>query len=408
MTEIAAYLKEARKSAAGSADRAALRQVEAIGLPTNKLEDWRYTDLRPLRKEPFKTLSDRHAATEIGVPEPLSSWPRLVLLNGHFLPEMSDDLSGTGIELKDAVPAAGPAADGIEALNCVLAGKPFQMTVGSGPEIKGLELTLIFDGTSEQAVHARSFLRLAAKASLDLWIRVVTSGPLGWINLVNQIEVEKDGQVRIFADINPIGSGFVTIADSIRLAEGAQCEHHSIRRSAASLRHNIRVNLAGRRAGIRINGAALAGRHQTLATVTEVSHNAPDASSRQDFRNVAAEKGTASFQGRVVVCAGANGTDAHQSNKNLLIHPSAKATAKPELLIDADDVQCSHGSATGQLDEAAIFYLGQRGIPELRARTLLTNAFLADIFERMPNLAFADFCQSLSDRWLAEHLGSET
>lgn len=407
MTDVAAYLDEARKIAAGTGAVAALKQLEAMGLPTNKLEDWRYTDLRPLRKEPFRALADGGAEAEIAVPESLSSWPRLVLLNGRCLRDASDDLSGTGIDMTQTAPAVDLASDGIEALNFALAGEPFQLNVDAGAETKGLELTLVFDGAPDRAVHTRIQLRLASGTSLDLWVRVVGSGPLGWINLVEKIELEKDSRLRIFMDIDPQSSDFVTIAESIRLAAGARCEHHSIKRSAGSLRHMIRANLAGPRANLMINGAALAGHNQTLATVIEVTHSARDASSQQFFRNVAAKKGSASFQGRIVVCEKADGTDAHQSNKNLLIHPTAKANAKPELLIDADDVQCSHGTSTGQLDEAAIFYLGQRGIPELQARAFLTTAFLADIFERIPDQDFADFCRSQSDPWLANHQGGE-
>lgn len=407
MTDVATYLNEAREIAAGAGAKAAVRQLEAEGLPTNKLEDWRYTDLRPLRKEPFRALTDEGAAVGITVMESLSSWPRLVLLNGRCLTDACDDLSGTGIGITPAAAAFDPACDGIEALNFALADKPLQLTVDAGAETKGLELTLIFDGPSDRAVHTRILLRVASGASLDMWVSLAGSGPLGWINLVEKIELEKDSRLRIFMDIDAQSSDFVTIADSIRLAAGARCEHHSIKRGAGSLRHMIRADLAGPRANLVINGAALAGHDQTMATVTEVTHSAGDASSQQFFRNVAAKKGSASFQGRIVVCEKADGTAAQQSNKNLLLHPTAKANAKPELLIDASDVQCSHGTSTGQLDEAAIFYLGQRGIPELQARAILTTAFLADIFERMPDQDFADFCRRQSDPWLADHQGGE-
>ena len=135
---------------------AALKQLEAMGLPTNKLEDWRYTDLRPLRKEPFRALADGDAEAGIVVPESLSSWPRLVLLNGRYLRDSSDDLSGTGIDIIQAAPVVDSASDGIEALNFALAGEPFQLTVGAKAESKGLELTLVFDGPPDRAAHTRS------------------------------------------------------------------------------------------------------------------------------------------------------------------------------------------------------------------------------------------------------------
>ena len=134
MTDVATYLNEARKIAAGAGAKAALKQLEAMGLPTNKLDDWRYTDLRPLRKELFRALADGGAEAEIAVPESLSSWPRLVLLNGRCLRDTSDDLSGTGINIAQTAPAVDSASDGIEALNFALAGEPFQLTVDAGAE----------------------------------------------------------------------------------------------------------------------------------------------------------------------------------------------------------------------------------------------------------------------------------
>lgn len=406
MTDTAAYANAARGVVSGPAAEAALERFEAIGLPTNKLEDWRYTDLRPLRKGVFKAPGNSPPEAAITLPEPITDWPQLVLLNGRPMSDMSDDLAATGLTVDQSEARAGTPVDGIEALNEALSGQNLAITVAAGAETAKLELTMIFNGASDQAIHVRNWIRVAQGAHLDICLRIISAGQPGWINLVNQFKAEMDSRVRMFFDIAPVTAGFVTLTELIEVEERAHCEHHSLKRGVGSLRHSVRGTLVGSESRFTINGAALAASQQNLATVIEVVHKATNATSQQFFRNVAAGKGTASFQGRIEVREGAAGTDAHQSNKNLLLHRTAKANAKPELLIDTDEVQCSHGTSTGELDPAAIFYMGQRGIPEFEARALLTGAFLADIFERIPNQAFEGFCHNQADPWLADQIGS--
>ena len=122
----------------------------------------------------------------------------------------------------------------------------------------------------------------------------------------------------------------------------------------------------------------LAGAGQVLELVTEVTHQGQNATSRQVVRNVAGAKGTVTYLGRVCVPRGADGTDAEQSVRAMLLDPAAQANARPELEIYADDVKCAHGCAVGELDATALFYLAQRGIAPAEARRLMLQAFVAE------------------------------
>ena len=113
------------------------------------------------------------------------------------------------------------------------------------------------------------------------------------------------------------------------------------------------------------------------------------------IKNVLDDQSRSVFQGRVIVRQDAQKTDAHQTNRNLLLSPRAQADTKPELRIHADDVKCSHGSTIGQLDENALFYLRSRGIDEDRARELLTRGFAAEITRALPSEALAERIQEL-------------
>ena len=134
-------------------------------------------------------------------------------------------------------------------------------------------------------------------------------------------------------------------------------------------------------ASFTLGAAQLGGGGQTLEIVTEVHHAAPDAVSRQVVRSVLAGQATGTYLGRVGVARGANGTDAEQSVRAMLLDRTATANAKPELEIFADDVKCTHGATVGRIDETALFYLKSRGVGATLARQLLMYAFAADILE---------------------------
>lgn len=142
-----------------------------------------------------------------------------------------------------------------------------------------------------------------------------------------------------------------------------------------------------------LGGAQLGAGSQTLEVVTTVSHVEPNATSRQMVRSVLAEQATGTCLGKVAVARGADGTDAEQSVRAMLLDRTATANAKPELEIFADDVKCAHGCAVGELDAQGLFYLQSRGLTPPDAKRLMLAAFIAEAFagaedkERLEQLA---------------------
>jgi Fe-S cluster assembly protein SufD len=114
-----------------------------------------------------------------------------------------------------------------------------------------------------------------------------------------------------------------------------------------------------------------------------VDHMAADGTTSQLTKGVVSDQARAVFQGRIVVEEGADRTDARMGHHALLLSDRAEVDAKPELLIHADDVQCAHGNTVGALDDHAMFYMRQRGIPEPQARALLISAFVGEVIERI-------------------------
>ena len=122
-------------------------------------------------------------------------------------------------------------------------------------------------------------------------------------------------------------------------------------------------------------------RHADLTTA--VNHAGTDGTTDQLVKGVVADQGRGVFQGRITVSPGADRTDARMGHHALLLSDRAEVNAKPELLIFADDVACAHGNTVGALDEDALFYAQQRGIPEAEARAMLTEAFIGEVIDRI-------------------------
>jgi Fe-S cluster assembly protein SufD len=173
----------------------------------------------------------------------------------------------------------------------------------------------------------------------------------------------------------------------ITLAAGATCDLRIMNAGSAFGRIAVEARL-GAGAQFTLGAAQIGGGGQTLEIITEVAHDAPGAVSRQTIRSVLANQAIGTYLGKVAVARGANGTDAAQSVRAMLLDRTATANAKPELEIYADDVKCAHGCAVGELDAAALFYLASRGLPPATARKLMLQAFIAEAFVGAPEEAF--------------------
>ena len=148
-------------------------------------------------------------------------------------------------------------------------------------------------------------------------------------------------------------------------------------------RNNYYIALNGEGAETTLCGMAIQDKKQQVDTYTIITHAAPHCKSKELFKNVLDDHSVGVFSGRIVVAEGAQKTEAFQTNRNMCLTREARMYAKPQLEIYADDVKCSHGMTTGQIDEQALFYMQSRGISREEARMLLSVAFTADVIENI-------------------------
>ena len=188
----------------------------------------------------------------------------------------------------------------------------------------------------------------------------------------------------------------------IAAGRNAEVRHNAITLSNGTSRNAIDVMLNGEGADVTLNGAVIADRQQHVDNNTLVTHAVPGCTSRELYKYVIDDQAVGAFAGRILVNEGAQQTASQMTNNNMCASNEARMYTQPMLEIYADDVKCAHGSTVGVMDEAALFYMQQRGIDLETARTLLKNAFIAQVMDEMKWESFRDRLTILIDKRLSK------
>ena len=201
---------------------------------------------------------------------------------------------------------------------------------------------------------------------------------------VTQASLKKNAQLNHIRIQNDADSGIHIGTTQKILDSHARLHTLSLSGSGKVVRHDLHIKLVEQFAHAEFNGLFLTRQNQAVDHHTVVDHRVPMTTSRQLYHGMVHKHGKGIFNGKILVRPGADGTDARQTNKNLLLSTESEINTKPELQIEADDVKCSHGAAIGQLDANQLLYLRSRGISEDLARKLLIKGFASDVIERFP------------------------
>ncbi|HET9444898.1 MAG TPA: Fe-S cluster assembly protein SufD, partial [Steroidobacteraceae bacterium] len=216
-------------------------------------------------------------------------------------------------------------------------------------------------------------------------------------NAVCDIEVARGASVEHYRIQQESVRSFHIGHVNVRVQQDGRYASHDIALGASLARVNLSTTLQGPGAHVVLNGLVAPLGTQHLDVHTSIDHAAPHTSSDENYRGIAGERGRGVFNGKVIVRPGAQKTDARQSSRNLLLTAGAEIDTKPELEIYANDVKCSHGATTGQLDATALFYLRSRGLDEVAARNLLIRAFAESILTSIEPQAIRSHVEQLLD-----------
>jgi len=374
------------------ARRAELDAALQAGLPGPRTEAWKYTSLRQLDRRSFHpaplAATDVDAALLADIPS-----PRLVFVNGRPSQALSDVAAlPAGIQLQtlSSALAAGDEAlrflgrrfergDEVFArLNAALADEGVVVRVDDGAQVEQpLQLVFIsLAGDTDLAWHHRHLIELRAGAALGVvehHLHVGDAAHLG--NTLVHVHLAQDAvlsHARVQADS---GRATTLLRTDAVLARNAQYRRIDLELGAALSRHELNVRLEGDNAQLTANGVLLGNGRRHVDTRLGIEHIARDTSAQMLWRGVAAHRSRVVFHGGIHIRAGADGTDANLSNKNLLLSADAEIDTQPTLVIDADEVKAAHGATVGQLDANALFYLRSRGLAADQAQQLLSAAF---------------------------------
>jgi len=389
----------------------------ASGMPTAKSEDWRYTNLRAMTKSAFQP------AGADGVPAPVAvdsgAAHRLVFVNGHFRSDLSHAgnlpagarLRPLGQALEDRPdllePHLGrllPTEDAsLIALNTAMMRDGYVLQLDPGVRVDDpIEMLFIASAVAGPVhFHPRGLILLEEGSAATVVEDHVGQSGSYFSNCATEIDIGTAASLRHYKLQDEAPGAFHTHATLAKLGHDARYESFVLSVGAALSRHEIRVAMAGEGAACRIDGAYLAAGGQHVTNRTLVDHLAPAASSSQVYKGVLDDRAQAAFLGTIKVWPEAQMTDGHQLNKTILLSDKAEIDAKPELLIHADDVKCSHGATAGELDGEALFYLRSRGIAEAEARSMLIEAFLGDVIDRISFSVVRDAYRERAAAWMS-------
>jgi Fe-S cluster assembly protein SufD len=385
---------------------AAFEHFAALGFPAARDEAWKYTSLRRLESRRFPA---RDGDGTPALPPPLAGH-RVVVVDGRPRPELAPvDTLPRGLRLRGL---AGAQADGeslaallrvtqgggterFAALNAALCPDVLLLDVADGATPEALEIVVAATAAEPGMSHPRLVIRAGRGSTSRILLRHTGDDAERWVNAVVDVEVGPDATLHLFRLLDAGVRGFHIERVEATVAQRGTFVMHDAQLGAGLARLDLHARLAAPQAAAELSGLFLADGSRHLDTHVLVDHLAVGTRSLQDYRGIAAGRGRAVFNGKAVVHPGAQQSQARQSSRNLLLTPGAEIDTKPELEIYADDVQCSHGATTGQLDETALFYLRSRGLSEPEARSALTRAFAGAVLSRMDHAAFAGVVHEL-------------
>lgn len=395
----------------GSADRlAALKQVTEQGIPSRRVENWKYTDLRQLAETALplaRPIGDIPDISALALAQVKSH--RLVFVNGHFMASVSDDLPD-GVRFITLADALGQGAKVLESLDTVETSTPVQLNAAFMQDGAMLEIEakaditdpihLVYISTGEpSASYVRNVVRCGAGARVTVLESHLMADECT-SNVVTHLDVADNASLT-HLKVHQGAVGSIHLGNvSTQMGRDARLNCGLYNFGGGLARTDSRVTLQHPGAEARLTGAYLLDGKAHNDNTIVIDHQAPHCRSYQLFKGALAGTSRGVFQGKVIVAKGAFDTDGQQRCQALLLSERAEQDIKPELEIYNDDVQCAHGATIGQLDEEAVFYLRSRGVPLAEARALLIRAFLAETVDDISHEGVREALQAAISNWL--------
>lgn len=378
----------------------AFQSFEKTGFPSVKNEEWKYTNLSSLLKENFNTSTIISLTKQDITPFIYNiEANNLVFINGAFSKELSTILSPASeleiAEIKNIdktitgnyfARKTYSSNDGLSLLNTAFAENGLFLSIKKKKSLKYPVILYNFTDSRQGNVLAqpRNLVILEENAHASIVETFHTIGAnTSFVNSISELVLKQDANLDYYKIQDDTENSYHVGSTEILHEAKSISSSTTITIGGALVRNNLNITLNAEFCEAHMNGLYMLKGTQHVDNHTIADHAKPNCYSSELYKGIMDDKSTGVFNGKIFVKPDAQKTNAFQSNKNVLLSKEATVNTKPQLEIFADDVKCSHGATTGQLDEESLFYLRSRGIGEAQSKRLLLHAFANDVLERI-------------------------
>lgn len=379
----------------------ALDKFREMDFPTTRNEYWKYTRLGKITNKEFTNQFEKKETLDLS--KYIVSSTYIVIENGIVREDLShfdstfnvtfaaDSQLSVAYQLDETNP--------FTCLNTAFFDKLISIKVEPKSQPK-TPLQLIFIGHGQEIMANNRIEIIAGKSSNAsiIYTQIGEEGESCFNNAVSLITVEENAHLTLHKLQAANNTSLSVSTEQIVQRANSTFKINTFTFSGLLVRNNINILVAGQNCETFMNGAVITKDKQHIDNHTFVDHQVPNCYSNENYKYVLDDQSTGVFNGRVIVQKDAQVINAYQNNGNILLSEQASINSKPELEIYADDVKCSHGSTTGQLDENALFYLQTRGISIEKARKLLVSAFVVEIIEAVDNENLTELLQLILEK----------
>ncbi|MDP3680682.1 MAG: Fe-S cluster assembly protein SufD [Flavobacterium sp.] len=384
---------------------AAIKNFEDKGFPTKKDEAWKYTSLNAILKNDFTVFPKQENAVEFNHVKKyflheIDTY-KVVFIDGVFSSHLSSTThEGIDVCLMSSALTKPKYKMVIDTYFNQIANKEESLTsLNTAFAIEGAYINIPKSKVADKPIEIMYFSTGNEAALLVQPRNLVIVGENSHVQIIerhqslNENPVLTNSVTEIFAQKRAIVDYYKIQNDTLEAnlidntyvsqQKESHVSVHTFSFGGNLTRNNLNFYHFGERLTSTLNGITIIGEKQHVDHYTLVKHSAPNCESFQDYKGIYADRSTGVFNGKVYVEKDAQKTNAFQKSNNILLSNKATINAKPQLEIFADDVKCSHGCTVGQLDETAMFYMQQRGIPKKEAKALLMYAFSNAVIENI-------------------------
>ncbi len=407
-------LMDAQKLPAGVVlkKQVAISQFEQLGLPSMKHEEWKYTYLAKILKKGFAPgyiQTDKAVLKSIAdqLPAIAKDANRIVLVDGIFSSELSQinaseqyiitSLANSwNLEISASIDLFSSLTKGkkqaLTALNTALCQDGVFIEVSENGSAH-VELLLVQTG-QEKISMPRFVIHVGIDAYLNIAEQYLLLDGQSLSNSVSEVFLDASAKVE-WVKIQDAAEQSYQM-DSCYVVQAKKSNYHcsTISLTGELLRNNQFIQIAGEEAHANLGGVYILDGQQQADNLIVIEHASPNATSNQLYKGILDGKSTGVFNGKIVVVEDAQKTNAFQSNKNILLSDDAAAYFRPQLEIFADDVKCSHGATSAQIEDNELFYLRSRGIGKELSKSLLMFAYVGDVIDEIEDTTLREWVKS--------------